>query len=67
MSRKRCSSKNIASGKEQEEMAVFAGFFPLQISYTKTPEISAKALPCSNDFLACVTKLSRAKSFSKIQ
>ena len=67
MSDKRCSSQNIASCKEQEEIAVFAGYFPLQISYTKTPEISAKALPCSNDFLAYVSKLSRTKSFSKIQ
>ena len=59
--------ETLPAARSKEKWLFSQANFPLQISYTKTPEISAKALPCSNDFLACVRKLSRAKSFSKIQ
>ena len=45
----------------------FKCWFYWIISYTYQLEISAKALPHLNDFLACVSKGSRTKSFSKIQ
>ena len=59
--------KTLPAARSEEKWLFLQANFPLQISYTKKLEISAKALPCSNDFLAYVSKLSRTKSFSKIQ
>ena len=59
--------KTLPAARSEEKWLFSQANFPLQISYTKKLEISAKALPCLNDFLAYVSKLSRTKSFSKIQ